>query len=129
MIEVTRQAETKKDVLDFIVLTGKFGKRFYKVTEGSKGNKKTIKITAIAVSRDLTYILKWEMEGKEVKPKPKDDELKAKKAPRFGLVPKADRMNKFLYHLQNTGDWTDILESRGFLEATELRKDGSDLHA
>lgn len=95
--KVTRGITCLAELDEFLETTEKFSKKFYKVRIIHRETK-VLRIAAIGISRDLVYMITWEL---EVEPLPGDDldpaAMHAGDVPLKGWIPKDPDARKRLY--------------------------------
>lgn len=131
MYEVQKHFVSEADLTHFLNTTKKFGKRFYNVRGTTHRDKddnahNTLHVTAIAISRDLTYILKMNIHCKDPKFNT-DEEDKTEKYPEFGWYPIDEEINKLYHPFAVENDYQDIFSYHGFHKVGSMRKDGIDI--
>ncbi len=132
MYEVVQHFESEADLKHFLHTTKKFSKRFYNITGHSGigvGDKPyfILHITAIAISRDLTYILKMAIRCDKVYESTDHDEVQAQKQPEFGWIPKNEDTRNLYFPDISLGYYGNVFAYNGFHKIGSIRKDGVDL--
>lgn len=121
--------KAKEQVQNFLDTTKNFGKRFYNAIYDEEDY--TIRVTALAVSRDLTYILRWiigciperrQDEDKIDEILPKD--ILSGKVPRYGWELRLREENKTWFPKFDKEIFFDVFYLNGFVHADVLKKDG-----
>lgn len=123
--------EPTSDVENFFEQTKNFGKRFYHI-DTVLFHKPSLIITALAVSRDVSYILRWKIRCNQLLTKEQWDEgimtqdMIDKTFPGWGLEPANDE-SRYCYFpnvLAGAKEYTDTFSLHGFIKAEKLMKDG-----
>ena len=99
--KVTRFIKCLAEIDEFLQTTQNFGKKFYKVglIHHEVKNKKQVwlSITAIGISRDLVYEIKWQPEAEPLPDTPDEADIHAGDAPIEGWIPTDPDILKRLY--------------------------------
>jgi len=114
MYEVITYFESEADLKHFLETTRKFSKRFYHVKKVKlyaerAGFDTILRVTAIAISRDLTQIFKMEMNC-DSKMIPIDPEIK-----------------KIYCPLISAEGYCDVFAHNGFQKTDMIRRDGVEM--
>ncbi len=126
-----RDNEPKNDLETFFEQTKNFGKRFYHVDKVLFHDPRLI-ITALAVSRDVSYILRWKIRCSPGLTKEQWDEgilvqeMIEKTFPAWGLEPaNGESLHCYFPNAQDVvKEYTDAFSLHGFIKAEKLMKDG-----
>ncbi len=145
MYEITAEMKTKGDLFAFLDKTQQFSKKFYQCHAGSAymisedEGIPILYVSAIAISRDLTYILHWEIpfrkhvEHEQDTTEEKDRaSLEAKgKFPIRNAIPYKE-LDKELFYPYLTMEGSDapyetIFTGHEFIRVNAIHKDGTPL--
>ncbi len=123
--------EPTSDLENFFEQTKNFGKRFYHIDKVLFRDPRLI-ITALAVSRDVSYILRWKIRCNQLfTQKQWDDgilgqEMNDKEIPGWGLEPaNGESLRCYFPNAQvEVKEYTDTFRLHGFIKAEKLKKNG-----
>lgn len=144
MYEITTYLSREADLTAFLDTTKNFGKKSYHYGGGGRllrnGTEFPLfRVTAIAISRDVTYILYWDfpydchIEAAEyyAKESKLEDEEAAGKFPLKNAYPHDEKDRKLFYpylSLEESGrPYENVFASYGFTRANTISKDGRPL--
>lgn len=132
MYEVCKHFEREYDLTHFLSTTRNFGKRFYVVEGNHRKDHKgeewlMLHITAIGISRDLTYIFKINIRCDDHSTTL--DENKTEERPMFGWIPRNEKIKKLYFPCLDEESYCDVFKYSGFHEVGSIRKDNLDLTA
>jgi len=127
MYEVQKHFESEDDLRHFLNTTKKFSKRFYNVTGETVGTiQHILHIVAVAISRDLTYVLRMNIQCKEYPKTPADDDKDPdKRYPEFGWIPTNKEVKNLYYPFAD--NYQDIFDYNGFHKVGSIYNDGIDM--
>ena len=128
MYEIVETVRDSWQVADFIRRTVNYGKRFYQKTYYETANKgHYLSVVAVAISRELTQILRWTMEC-DYKPELFQLEFEPTAQPEQGFVPKDDSLRREWFPcLETTVSYVDTFHYNGFTKADSIKTDGIEL--
>ena len=139
MYEILVNATMPLELEQFFAATKNFGKKFYTYGGSFYSEREAtvydgeIKITAIAISRDMTYILHFEPYAKcwinsdEFKRYAGKTHLNGTHPP-YNLVPDDVNLRSHLFpYEEDTGDYRDTFYWNDFVLVGNIRKDGVEL--
>lgn len=145
MYEITTYLSRKADLEAFLNTTKNFGKKSYRYRGGGillrNGSEfPLLCLTAIAISRDVTYILHWDfpydchLEASEYSANQSklEDEEAAGKFPLKNAYPHDEKDRTLFYPYLTMEDaskpYENVFASYGFTRANTISKDGRSLH-
>lgn len=114
----------------FFDQTKQFGKKFYHIDHSDARVKPRLGITALAVSRDVTYILRWDITCEQLLTEEADDDgvmiedMIDEKFPAWGLRPRDYESLGCYFPNAGRDNYTDTFKLHGFIEVQKLLKDG-----
>ncbi len=122
--------ENTGDVFDFLRVTAQFKKRFYTIRY-ERGDLETncyLSTTIVGISRDLTYVIKWQI------PCELDKDLKEKFSEDFGstgtlnfmpygYVPCSEEFLNTFYPRNKYDHYISVFEYEGFIEVGDIIDD------
>jgi len=116
---------------DFLEQTKNFGKKFYHIDKSLR-TKPHLKITALAVSRDVSYILRWKIQCKQLLTKEQEDDgvmiedMFDETFQPWGLDPSNWESNRCYFPQQDEGvrNYKNTFSIHGFIQVQKLMKDG-----
>ncbi len=114
-----------EQVQNFLDLTKNFGKRFYNADYYER--EATIRVTALAVSRDLTYILRWSISCVRSTENIDDwpfEELVEGNLPPYGWTPLVKEERRVWWPNYSQKNFFDVFKLNGFILTNQLKKDG-----
>jgi len=114
-----------EQIKNFLDLTKNFGKRFYNVDYYRREAR--IRVTALAVSRDLTYILRWSIKCNRSTENVDDwpfEDLVEGNLPPYGWEPKYEEEKNIWWPYYHKKKFFDVFKLNGFIWAEDLKKDG-----
>jgi len=126
--------QPREKLYNFLEQTKNFGKKFYhmdKTLRGSPG----LNITALAVSRDVTYILRWDISCEQLLSKEAEDDgvmiedMLNRTFPAWGLEPR-DEESKYCFFpllLESGNNYQNVFYINNFIGVQKLLKDGVDI--
>lgn len=120
--------DPSEDLNTFFEQTKNFGKKFYHVGKGKEHSQPKLMVTALAVSRDVTYILRWDISCKDLIPPEVDigdliPDMIDRTFPPWGLLP--DREPALSCYFPNDPkEYSDTFMLHNFTEVQKLMKDG-----
>jgi len=134
-MRVSKWIERPSDVYAFIHSVAKYNKKRYTIKYNSEFDR--IQIVAVAISRDLTDIIKWrimayldeEME-KAYSDRPYDMHGKHLDVTPYALLPIDEKEKEVLYPHANLGNYEDVFLCNGFIKVDQIYdKDGREIRA
>jgi len=125
--EVFCWVKTISDVNHFLGKTDRFSKRFYTVMHEhhQEHDEHWISVQAIAISRDLTYILRWHIpceEDKEIARLGEDDNASLEHPP-HGYMPIDKAFSEKWFPCADHDSYVNVFEYNGFARVNQIKTD------
>lgn len=127
--------QPREKLYNFLEQTKNFSKKFYHMDKQVRGHNPYLKITALAVSRDVTYILHWKISCEQLLSKEAEDDgvmiedMHIKTFPAWGLEPRNEESKYCFFPLLMEGgkNYRNVFYINNFIGVQKLLKDGVDI--